>query len=364
MRILDKYIIKNFVTPFLYCLVLFIFLYMIIDVFGHLDEILKRGIPLLILQEYYLSMIPLIIMHSAPVASLISTIYVISTMNKNDEIIAMRAAGISIGRILTPLVCLGLAISIAVFVVSEKILPSAIKNSQYIKDKYIENSDRVKGADKKSIYNIALYGKDDRLIFIKSYDSKNSIARDITILQQDKKGNVASKTDSREGKWTGSSWQFSDILIYNLDNDGMVAGNPSFFENKEFDMENPAELIAKGTNYEFMSFKDLRNYINNFSNISPHIIKRLRVDLHQKLSMPFTNMVLILIGAAFALKIKRRGKAAAMMGIGISVVIGFIYYAFMATFIALGKGSILPAFWAAHLANIIFGSVGIILIRN
>ncbi|MBU1887655.1 MAG: LptF/LptG family permease, partial [Candidatus Omnitrophica bacterium] len=123
MRILDKYIIKNFITPFLYCLALFIFLYMIIDIFGYLDEILKRGIPLLMLQEYYLSMIPFIIMHSAPVASLISTIYVISTMNKNDEIIAMRAAGISIGRILTPLVCLGLAISIAVFVVSEKILP-------------------------------------------------------------------------------------------------------------------------------------------------------------------------------------------------------------------------------------------------
>lgn len=364
MRILDKYIIKNFISPFLYCLVLFIFLYMIIDVFGHLDEILKRGIPLLILQEYYLSMVPFIIMHSAPVASLISTIYVISTMNKNDEIIAMRAAGISIGRILVPLVCMGLAISIAVFAISEKVLPSAIKNSQYIKDNYIENTGKDKSAAKKSIYNIALYGKDDRLIFIKNYNRENSVATDITLLHQDKKGDVLSKTDAREGKWTGSSWRFSDILIYNLDRDGMVIGIPSFFKEKEFDMESPAELIAKGTNYEFMSFKDLRNYINNFSNISPHIIKRLYVNLHQKLSMPFTSLVLILIGAAFALKIKRRGKTAAMMGMGISIVIGFIYYALMATFIALGKGGILPAFWSAHLANILFGSLGIILIRN
>lgn len=364
MRILDKYIIKNFVASFLYCLFLFIFLYMIIDLFGHLDEILKNRIPLLILEEYYLSMIPFIIMHSVPVASLISTIYVISTMNKNDEITAMRASGISVGRILTPLVCLGIGISIMVFAISEKILPMAMKNSQYIKEKYIEKNLRDKNAGRKTIYHIALYGKKDRLIFIKSYDGNNNSASDITILQQDKNGSVVSKTDAREGKWTGNGWDFFNILIYNLDNDGSVAGSPLFFERKEFDIESPQELIAKGTNYEFMSFRDLLNYINNFSNVSPHIIKKLRVDLNQKISMPFTSLVLIFIGAAFALKIRRRGKTAAMMGMGISIVIGFVYYALMATFIALGKGGLLPAFWSAHLANIIFGSVGIMLIRN
>lgn len=364
MRILDKYITKTFVTPFLYCLFLFVFLYMIIDLFGHLDEILKHGIPILILQEYYLSMIPFIIMHSAPVASLISTIYVISTMNKNDEIIAMRASGISIGRILAPLVCLGLAISILVFGISEKILPAAMKNSEYIKEKYIEKKFEDKDAEKKLIYNIALYGKNDRLIFIKSYDRENNTAGDITILQQDKNGNVTAKTDAREGKWTGNLWEFSDVLIYSLDKDGMVTGSSLFFQKRNLDMENPLELIAKGTSYEFMSFKNLLHYINNFSNVSPHIIKRLMVDLHQKISMPFTSLVLILIGAAFALKIKRRGKTAAMMGMGMSIVIGFIYYALMATFIAMGKGGILPAFWSAHLANIIFSSIGIVLIRN
>ncbi|MFH1854370.1 MAG: LptF/LptG family permease [Candidatus Omnitrophota bacterium] len=364
MRILDKYITKNFVIPFLYCLILFVFLYIVIDLFNHLDEIFKLGTPLLILQEYYLSMIPFIIMHSAPVASLIATIYLISTMNKNDEITAMRAAGISIGRILTPLICLGLAISIGVFAISEKLLPSSMKNSQYIKERYIDKKHEDKDDDKKLIYNIALYGKNNRLIFIKSYDGKNNVASDITILEQDKKGSVVTKTDAREGRWIGNTWEFSGILIYNLDKDGAMTGNPLFFEKKRFDMESPAELIAKGTNYEFMSFKDLRNYINNFSNISPYIIKRLRVDLNQKVSIPFANLVLILIGTAFALKIRRRGKIAAVMGVGISIVIGFIYYTLMATLIALGKGGILPAFWSAHLANIIFGLIGIVLIKN
>ena len=82
MRILDKYIAKYFILPFLYCLTVFIVLYIIIDLFGRLDEVLKQSINMGILWEYYLSMIPLIVTQTAPVASLISTIYVLGTLNK------------------------------------------------------------------------------------------------------------------------------------------------------------------------------------------------------------------------------------------------------------------------------------------
>ena len=178
MQILDKYIVKNFLIPFFYCLALFLFLYIIIDLFGHLDEILKHKVPILLLQEYYLSMTPFIIMHTAPVASLLSVIYVVSSMNKHDEITAMRASGINMLRILTPFICVGLAISITIFAISEKLLPSSMKNAQYIKEKYIDKKDNP--ISKKGIDNIALYGKNDRLIFIKSYDPNESIAKGIT----------------------------------------------------------------------------------------------------------------------------------------------------------------------------------------
>ena len=370
MRILDKYIIKNFLIPFFYCLFLFIFLYIIIDLFGHLDEILKNKVPVLMLQEYYFSMIPFILMNTTPVAALISTIYVISTMNKYDEITAMRAAGINIFRVLAPFICIGLAISIVIFAISEKLLPTSIKNAQALKEIYIEKeassseTENVSRDKKTLVNNIALYGKNDRLIFIKSYDRTKGLASHITILKQDKGGNVIKKINAQEGKWTLSSWTFYNVLLYELDKDGMVKGNPLFFQARAFDMEDPGELISKGTNYEFMSFKDLSNYIDNFSNTSPDIINRLRVDLHQKVSFPFTNLVVILIGAGFAIKIRPRGKAAAITGMGMSILIGFIYYALMAACLALGKGGILPPFISAHCANVVFGFVGIVLIRN
>lgn len=362
MQILDKYIIKNFLLPFFYCLMLFIFLYIIIDLFGHLDEILKHRAPILILQEYYLSMTPFIIMHTAPIAGLISVIYVISSMNKHDEITAMRAAGIPILRIMIPFICMGLAISITIFAVSEKLLPLSMKNAKFIKENYIEKKDTP--LNKKLISNAALYGKNDRLIFMKSYDPDENIAKGITILQQDKNGNVTKKTSAQEGRWTGTAWDLSNILVYELDDKGLIKGNPLFLEKADLDLEGPKEIMLKGADLEFMNYKHLAGYIENFDNAPPDIIRRLKVDMYHKISFPFTSLILIIIGAAFAMKIKRRGKFAAIMGMGMSLVIGFIYYAAMATCLALGKGGILPPFISAHLANIVFGIFGITLIRN
>jgi len=364
MRILDKYIAKYFLLPFLYCLLLFIVLYVIIDLFGHLDEILKQNIHVPILLEYYFSMTPLIIIQTAPVASLLSIIFVLGTMNRFGEITAMRAAGVNIYRILLPFIYIGFGISILVFSLSEKILPESMRKAESIKENYMQGSEKNRPANKTAITNIALYGKNNRLIFIDILDQAAKTAKGITILQQDKRDNVSLKIHANEGKWLDGKWLLSNILMYKLDDKGMVAGTPDYFQEKTMDMENPKDLIIKGTNYEYMSFRDLSKYINNFSETSPKLITRLRVDLHHKISLPFTSLVIILIGAGFAINVKQRGRTGALLGIGASIVIGFLYYAFMASCIAFGKNGVLPAFVSAHLANVIFGFIGIILIRN
>ena len=364
MRILDKYIARYFILPFLYCLLVFVALYIIIDLFGRLDEVLKLNIHIPILWEYYMSMAPLIIIQTAPVASLISTVYVLGALNKHGEITAMRAAGISIHRILMPFMYIGLAVTILVFGISERILPQGMRKVESIKGNYLEGADKNKPVNKKAITNIALYGKNNRLIFIDNFDPSSKTAMGITILQQDKKDNVSLKINAHRARWLDGKWLFSDILMYKLDDKGMVIGSPEFFEEKMLDMEKPKDLISKGSNYEYMNFHDLSNYIRNFSGTSPKLIARLRVDLHQKISLPFMSIVVILIGSGFALRVRQRSKAGALLGIGMSIVIGFTYYAFMASFIALGKSGVLPPFISAHLANLLFGLMGITLIRN
>lgn len=364
MRTLDRYITKSFLSPFLYCLGIFISLYIIIDLFGHLDEILKHGINGFILLEYYLSMAPNIIMQTSPVASLISSIFVISNMNKHGEIIAMKSSGISVIKVIKPFIYLGLAVSISLFAISEKVLPITMKKVETIKENYIETNGRNKTFSKKIINNIAIYGNNNRLIFIDTFDYSNQTIKGITILQQDKYGNVTSKINAQEGRLIDSKWLLSNILLYRSNSKGTAIGKPVFFKEKKIDLEPPKQLLSKGVNYEFMSFEDLRNYIKTFPYHGPKTAAKLNVQLHQKIGFPFTSLIMILIGAGFSIKINRRHKSSALMGIGMSVFIGFIYYAFMASFIALGKSGILPAFISVHLANVLFGITGILLIRN
>ena len=85
MKILDRYITKKFIFPLVYYLFLFIFLYVIMDIFGHLDEILRNKVPLNILLQYYISFTPLIFVQTVPIATLLATVYMLSALNKSNE---------------------------------------------------------------------------------------------------------------------------------------------------------------------------------------------------------------------------------------------------------------------------------------
>lgn len=84
MRILEKYTIKSFMPPMIYCAIAFIFMYMITDLFGHLDEILRNKVGLGLLIEYYYLLIPIIFVQVIPKAILLAVVYVFSNMNRHN----------------------------------------------------------------------------------------------------------------------------------------------------------------------------------------------------------------------------------------------------------------------------------------
>ena len=122
MRVLDKYIVKHVSYGYLFILLVFIGLYFIIDIFSNLSDILKAKPPLLILAQYYLHSLPLIILRVSPLSLLVSTLYTFGELNKNNEIISIRASGLSIFRIALPVVFFSVLIAMTVFFLQEKIL--------------------------------------------------------------------------------------------------------------------------------------------------------------------------------------------------------------------------------------------------
>ncbi|MDO8535900.1 MAG: LptF/LptG family permease [Candidatus Omnitrophota bacterium] len=361
MKIIDKYIAKGFLSSFIWCLFVFVIMAVIIDIFSFIDDIVKYKIPLQSVFAFYFYYIPTIFVQVMPMAALLSTIYMLSNLNKNNEIIAMKSSGVGLWRILTPLLVLGFLISVFTFIINDRVIPLTSKVSQMIRREELE---KYKSGDKqiRIIENVAVYGTGNRIVFATSYDTVEKKLSNIIIHEHDVGENLISKITAKNAIWTGTDWKFLKVIIYRVNNSGQILGPPTFYNEKIIPLkERPRDFANKELKAEFMSYRELLNYIGNFRGSDMKITRNLLVDLHYKLAFPFISLIIIMVAAPFALLTMRGGV---MVGIGMSIVIGLLYYAIIAISLALGKSGSLPPFIAAWAGNIIFTGVGIYLLNK
>lgn len=360
MKIIDKYMVKGFLGPFIWCLLLFIVMAVIIDVFSFIDDIVKFKIPITSIMAFYIYYIPTIFLQVTPMAALLSTVYVLSNLNKNNEIIAMKSSGISLWRVLTPILLIGSVVSIIMFIVNDRVVPVSSKISNYIRREELEKQKKV--GEQKIIESVALYGSGNRILFARTYDTEKKVLSDVIMHQHDKEESLVSKITAQKGEWNGRTWVFSKVIVWKIDNAGRILGEPVFYEEREIPLkEKPSDFANRDWRADYMSYRDLKAYINNFRGAGAKVIKGLLVDLHYKVSFSFISLIIILIGAPFALITTRGGV---LIGVGMSIGIGLLYYAFIAMSLAFGKAGLLPPVAAAWLGNVLFAGIGIHLINK
>ncbi len=360
MKIIDRYITREFILPFFYCLIVFISLYVVIDLCSRLEDIIKHHVELTVLLQYYLAFLPIIFVRTAPIACLLSTLYVLGNLAKYNEITALKAGGVSIWRLALPFFYLGLIVSILTLAINDKIIPQANLISTTVKEERLNKEKKDTG--QRTVENIALYGTHNRLIHVSKFYAQDKVLKDITILEQDENERVTAKIQAKSARWIRDAWVFFDCVIYNFDQDGETQDEPSFFKKMIIDIEErPKDFLRRESSAEFMSYRKLQGYINRLSGSGAKIVQKLLVDLHYKVSFPFVSLVIVFLGIPFALSAQGTGKVAS---IGLCIVIGFSYYSVEALSLALGKRGILPPFLSAWFANILFSTVAIMLMHR
>ena len=125
MRILDRYLVREFVWPLLYCFDAFALLMVVIDLFGTLDEFIDYHARLGTVVHYYLIFFPEMFVLIMPMSLLLGLLFCLSNLGKHNELTAMRAGGISLLRLSLPLLGIGLVASLSVFAVNELFVPHA-----------------------------------------------------------------------------------------------------------------------------------------------------------------------------------------------------------------------------------------------
>ncbi len=364
MRILDRYILKSILNIFFLCLLTFFFLYIIVDLFSHLDVILQNRISLDTVKLYYITFLPSIFIQVVPFACLLSTLYTFAKLNHDNEIIAMRSTGLSIFQITKTAIIFGFIVSIFVFWINDKIAPAYRMQNIKIRDQMESNEKKPKAKDLQILKNLTIYGLKNRLFYVNKFDPVKKTMEGIIILEHDVKQNIIKKIVASRGEFKNHLWTFYQSITYIFDENGQLKTDPQYLEEEIMPFtETPEEFINQKQSTDFMSLEQIEDYIWRLSRSgATTAIRNLKVDYYQRFTLPLTSLIIILIGIPFSFRLRR--KATGMSSFGISLVVGFFYYVLTAISIALGKAGILVPFLAVSLSHIVMLLVSIYLIGN
>lgn len=364
MRILDRYILKSIIYIFFSCIFVFLFLYIVIDLLSNLDEILKHQASLALLVRYYFSYLPIMFVQVSPFACLLSTVYTFGKLNHNNEIIAMRSSGLSIFAIARNALIFGFLISLTVFWVNDRFVPVSLAENQKIKIQIEEGSTKTKLKKNEFIINLTLYGLRNRLFFINRFSPATKTMEGITILEQDENQNLIKKIIAAKGIYQDGLWKFFQSITYKFDNNGQVIDEPNYLDEEIMSIpETPENLSSLRQKPEQMNIRQMQDYIWILSKSgATTVIRNLKVDLYQRFNSPFTSIIIILLGIPFSLLMRKR--ATGMSAIGVSIIVGFLYYVLDAVCLAVGKSGLLMPALAASLSHIIILSSSLYLIAK
>jgi lipopolysaccharide export system permease protein len=358
MKIIDKYLCLKFIASFFYCIIAFLGLRLIIDLSGRLYFLVSHNVPYSIITRYYLSIIPHEAVRLMPISLLLSTLHNLGQLSRFNEYTAIKASGISLYRMVAPFLAIAFLVSILSFAFNEYLVPSTWSTALKLKEQYISPK---KNTGKGAQFNLLYYGSEGRIFFIQTVNEKGTILKGIQILQEDNHGRIIWRLDSRYAEWAEEGWRFYDGIIREFGALGEIKNERPFTEKMLDIKEKPLYFSRRQPSPEEMSFRELSRHIKLLEKRNQKPAHE-KVSLHNKISFPLMNFIIIFLGIPFALVSPR--TSGLMIGLALSLGISFIYYTIASLGNALGNTGLLPPVIASWLGNGLTFIGGLILLRR
>ncbi len=333
-----------------------IFVYVTIDFFGRIQDLLAASFPTSRILIYFLYRVPMIVSLVTPAVHLLSILIVFGLMSKNNEIVALRSGGISEYYLMAPVLMIGIVISIILFFFNESIVPVANARENKLWAQAKNKPNLVTTKEK----NIWIRG-DRSITHIDFYDPRNHQILGVTIVYFDDQFHMTQRIDAKKGQFQNNQWMLYGCLTQTFTGDAESV--PAVYsEIQSVDLQLlPEDLQRVQQKAEEMSFSNLRKFIQKVES-QGYDVTKYRVDLYAKTAFPFVCFIMSLMGSGLALRGKTREGMAASFAYGILTAFG--YWGVLSFCLSLGYGDMMPAWVSAWIANALFFCVGAILLIN
>ncbi|CDE92848.1 MAG: LptF/LptG family permease [Candidatus Gastranaerophilaceae bacterium] len=350
-KILDRYILKQVIEMFLMGVFVFTTIIFASDTFITLiKQIAKFGIPFKVAFILILLNLPSVIVMTIPMGVLLATVMTLNKLSLSSEITVMRACGIGLNRIAKPIFIFAVIMSLSSFFINESVVPVMMSQSKTLALWALGQKNIPDGKENFVFKELTDDGILKRLFYV-GFCQKKTLYN-VTVLDNSKEGTIQ-VLQAREGKTSPDGWKFEKGAAYTITDNGQVLNTTLFDKSTvKFGLDLSDEMnknVAKEYN-----FTGLLKFLSK-SDITPEDRQVYTIELFDKIALPLTTIVFVLVGVPLAITPPR---VRYNRGFLFSILIIFAYYVIRALSISFGEAGSIAPFLAACLPNIILTVMG------
>lgn len=356
-RKLDIYLASRFIKMILVAVSSFVVVFVSVDAFDHFTRWVDKDVSPGAFLTYYFYGLPYIIVLVLPVAVLLSSLFLISSLSRRNELVAMRSAGISIRRIFLPLLIVGALTSIFELGVGDFIVANATYQQTQVQRVEIDGQEPINYSRRS---NFAHRSPDGSILDIGFFNGQTEIMDNVTIEWFDDSSRVTRRLDMNRMVWQDSTWTGIGTVDRIFGPSGALVFSTADSLVLTEITETPENFGSRQKAPEEMNFFELRNYIKSVD-LAGGDSRGDLVEFYLKFFFPLSNLIMVFVGAPLALRNPRSGKSSS---IGLAILLAFIFFSLLRLGQTLGHKGALPPLLAASIADIAYIFLGIFLLSR
>lgn len=365
MRHLDRYVIRNLLLPFVYCVLGFIGVWLVFELGSNATEFINGGVPIKGIAVFYAKQMPSIALIILPIALLLALLYCLGRMSQSNEILAMLSSGVSLGRVLLPVFGVGLLVTGLSTVLSYAPAPRADAQREFAEAE-IEAGHKFERL-KYTLQYLFRNRTDYRLWYVeKMWSDLSKPLEDVEIVQQDAQDNITDKLWAKRAEYDQArqTWVFTDCRL--------APYNPADPEPGKFRLvpryevgnwsETPWRIFSAQLQPDKLTVPELNQYLRINSDLNHTQLAPFQTYRYVRWALPWGCFVVVLFAAPLGIVYQRRSVIAGVAA-AIGLFLGILFFDNLFRSLGGGDRGISP-FWAAWITNGIFGVIGLMLLRQ
>ena len=356
-RLLDAYVVREFLGMFVLVLASFVMLMLVFTFFELIGDKIRNQIPMGMVGDYLFNLAPSMIYTITPLAVLIAVLVTFGVLNRNSEIVAMKATGISLYRLVIPVISISAILAVALFLFDDYYLPAANRRQEFLRS-------TIKGRppqtflhpEEKWMFGQSGQGEAAHIFYYQFFDRDDDAFVNLSVFEFNPSTFALSRRIfASRAVWDEKSkaWNFLNGWARNTEDNKREYVE---FKNTTFSEihEDPGYFKKENLQSQEMNFQQLRTYIRDLRQ-SGFDTMRLRVALWHKLAYPMISIIMALLAIPFALSMGRRGS---LTGVAVAIAVALAYWVVDGLFGAMGNVNYLPAALAAWTPDVLFALTG------